>query len=144
MVKAIPDGFHTVTPYLSIDGGAAEAIEFYKRAFGAEERFRMPGPDGKLAHAEIQIGDSIIMLSDADAQNPASPSLLCLYVEDCDALHERALAAGARELRPLADQFYGDRSSMVADPYGHKWGLMTHKEDVSPEEMDRRMKAMGR
>jgi PhnB protein len=142
MVRAVPEGYHTVTPYLNVEGCAA-ALEFYKKAFGAEETVRMPGPGGKIMHAEMRIGDSMIMLSDATPEHPASSVLLCLYVEDCDALFHRAIAAGAKQLRPLEDQFYGDRSGMVADPFGQHWGIMTHKEDVSPEEMERRMRQMG-
>ena len=148
-VKPIPDGYHTVTPYLIIQG-AAGAIEFYKKAFGAKELMRIPGPGGKVGHAEIQIGDSRIMLADEHPEMGAkapgsfggSPVGLMLYVEDVDARFNRAVAAGAKVHRPLADQFYGDRSGTVTDPFGHQWTIGTHKEDVSPEELDRRMKAM--
>ena len=148
-VKPIPDGYHTVTPYLIIKGAAA-AIEFYKKVFGAKELFRMPGPGGKVGHAELQIGDSRIMLADEHpemgAKSPASfggsPVGLMLYVEDVDARFNRAVAAGATVKKPLADQFYGDRSGTVSDPFGHQWTIATHKEDLSPEEIDRRMKAM--
>jgi PhnB protein len=148
-VKAIPAGFHTLTPYLSIRG-AARAIDFYKRAFGATERFRMPGPDGKtVGHAEIVIGNSIIMLADEFPEfgntSPetlkGTPVLFALYVEDADASYKRAVEAGATVIRPIADQFYGDRAGTVQDPFGHKWTLMTHKEDVSPEELNRRLAA---
>ena len=140
-VKPIPDGFHTLTPYLSIRG-AAQAIDFYKRAFGATERFRMPGPDGKtVGHAEIVIGDSIVMLADEFPQfGNTSPQTLngtpvCfgLYVKDAD--------AGATVLKPIADQFYGDRAGTIQDPFGHKWTLMTHKEDLTPEELRARLAA---
>jgi PhnB protein len=148
-VKPIPDGYHTVTPYLIVQGAAA-AIEFYKKALGATELFRMPGPGGKVAHAEIQIGNSRIMLADehpemgAKAPGPSggSPVGLMLYVEDVDARFNRAVAAGAKVKKPLADQFYGDRSGSVTDPFGHQWTIATHKEDVSPAEIDRRMKEM--
>lgn len=146
--KPIPAGFHTLTPYLTVKDGA-EAIDFYKRAFGAKERLRMPGPDGKtVGHAEIIIGDSIVMLSSEMPGCNKSPETLggtpvslCLYVEDSDASFKRAVDAGAEVLRPIEDQFYGDRSGGVIDPFGHQWWLMTHKEDVSPEEMKRRLPA---
>jgi PhnB protein len=151
-VKPIPDGYSTVTPYLSIKG-ASDAIAFYKKAFGAEELFRMPMPDGRVGHAELQIGNSRIMLADemperpdAIAKSPRSlggvTATLCLYVPDVDALFQRALAAGAKANRPLADQFYGDRTGTVEDPFGHVWTLMMHVEDVSPEEMQRRAAAL--
>jgi PhnB protein len=148
-VKPIPEGYHTVTPYLIIKGVAA-ALEFYKKAFGATELFRMPGPGGAVMHAEIKIGDSMIMMGDENvamgARSPStlggSPVGICLYVPDVDALAKQALAAGATVVRPVQDQFYGDRSGTFTDPFGHQWTLATHKEDVSPEEMDRRMKAM--
>ncbi len=126
---------------------AAEAIEFYKKAFGAREKFRMPGPGGKIMHAEIMIGDSTIMMADetGDMKGPhslgGSPSSLMLYVEDADKIFRQALQAGAKELRPLKDQFYGDRSGALEDPFGHKWMVSTHIEDVSPEEMEKRMMA---
>ncbi len=146
-VKPIPDGYHTVTPYLIVQGAAA-AIEFYKKAFGATELFRMPAPGGKVGHAEILIGNSRIMLADEfpeiDAKSPASfggsPVGLLLYVQDVDALFQRAVSAGVKVKKPLADQFYGDRSATLTDPFGHQWTIATHKEDVSPEEMNRRMK----
>jgi PhnB protein len=146
-VKPIPDGFHTVTPYLAIKG-AAQAIEFYKRAFGAIERYRLPGPDGKtIGHAEIVIGNSIVMLSDEFPEqgnrSPLSlngtPVTLALYVEDVDAAFKRALDAGAKVRRQLENQFYGDRAGCVLDPFGYQWTLMTHIEDVSPEEMNKRL-----
>lgn len=147
-VKPIPDGFHSVTPYLAIKGAAA-AIEFYKQAFGAQERCRLPSPDGKgIGHAEILIGDSIVMLSDEFPEygklSPqtikGSPVTLTLYVEDVDAVYQQAVAAGATAVQPVADKFYGDRSGCLKDPFGYDWMVMTHKEDVSSEEMDRRLK----
>ena len=150
-VKPIPEGYHTVTPYLIIKD-AASAIEFYKRAFRATEMMRMTQPDGRVGHAEIKIGDSRIMLADEfpeiDARSPqslgGSPVGLLLYVEDVDALTSQAIAAGATVVRPVKDQFYGDRSGTLADPFGHQWTIATHKEDVSPEEMQKRAAAAGR
>jgi PhnB protein len=147
--KPIPDGYHTATPYLIVKD-ATGAIDFYKRAFGATESMRMPGPNGKIMHAEIKIGASPIMLADEfpemDAISPqtlgGSPSSLMLYVEDVDALSRQALAAGATVLRAVQNQFYGDRSGTVVDPFGHRWTLATHIEDVAPEEMRKRMEAM--
>ena len=148
-VKPIPDGYHTATPYLIIKG-AAEAIEFYKRAFNATELMRVPRPNGVLMHAEIKIGDSIIMLADEfpqmDALSPTtiggSPVGLMLYLANVDEVFARAIAAGAKELRPVQNQFYGDRSGTVTDPFGHKWTIATHVEDVSHEDIERRMAAM--
>lgn len=149
-VKPIPDGYHTVTPYLIIDG-AADAIEFYKKAFGAVEQMRMPGPNGKVMHAEIKIGDSPIMLADEfpemDIRGPKSlgrsPVSILLYVEDVDTLFAQAISAGAKEKKPLADQFYGDRTGSIEDPFGHQWTIATHKEDLTPEQIQQRMeKAM--
>ncbi len=148
-VKAIPKGYHTATPYLIIKS-AAEAIEFYKKAFGAKELVRMPGPGGTVMHAEIKIGDSPIMLAD---ENPdmgtrgpkvlgGTPVSMCLYVKDVDSLAAQAIAAGAIVQRPVTDQFYGDRSGTFADPFGHVWTIATHTEDVSPQEMHKRMQAM--
>ena len=147
-VKPIPDGYHTVTPYLVLKG-AARAIDFYKQAFGATELLRMPRPDGTLGHAEIKIGTSPIMLADEDpamgARSPesfgGSPVSILLYVEDADALFARAVRAGGKEVRPMADQFYGDRMGGVSDPFGYTWYIATHKEDVSEEEMRRRASA---
>jgi PhnB protein len=148
-VKPIPEGYHTATPYLIVVG-AAKAIEFYKQAFGATELMRFPGPGGTIMHAEIKIGDSPIMLADEmpemDARSPqsygGSPVGIMLYMPDVDAQFKQAVAAGAKVVRPLTDQFYGDRSATLIDPFGHKWTLATHKEDVSMQEMQRRMKAM--
>lgn len=145
--KPVPEGCRTVTPYLIIRD-AAKAIEFYKKAFGAVERFRMPMPDGKLAHAEIQIGDSVVMIADENpqwgVQSPqalnGSPVSIFLYVPDVDATFKQAIAAGATEVMPVADMFWGDRYGKVVDPFGHKWDLATHVEDVAPEEMEERMK----
>jgi PhnB protein len=153
-VKAIPDGYHAVTPYLSIKG-ASDAIAFYKKAFGAEELFRMPMPDGRVGHAELQIGDSRLMLADemperadAVAKSPrtlgGATSGINLYVADVDAVFKRAVDAGATVRRPLADQFYGDRSATVEDPFGHLWTLATHVEDVSPDELKRRIEALDK
>lgn len=147
--KPIPDGYHTVTPYLFVRG-AARAIDFYKQAFDAGELMRMPGPGGKVMHAELQIGDSMIMLADEFPEMGAlapeavggSPVMIALYVNDVDAAFNRAVAAGAKPLRAVADQFYGDRSGALVDPFGHKWNISTHIEDVTPEEMTRRMEAM--
>jgi len=147
-VKPIPDGYHTLTPYLTVRNAAA-ALDFYKRAFGADETFRVGSPDGKIGHAEIRIGNSAIMLSDEfpemGAQSPesigGSPVMLHLYVENVDALVDRAVKAGGKLERPVADQFYGDRGGMITDPFGHKWWIATHVEDVPPEELERRSKA---
>jgi PhnB protein len=148
-VKKIPDGYTAVTPYLTIKG-AAKAIEFYKQAFGAEEVMRMPTPDGKIAHAEIRIGGSVIMLHDESPEWKAfSPQTvgdtsvsIMLYVNDVDATFKRAIEAGATSTMEVADQFYGDRAGGLKDPFGHKWHIATHVEDVSPEEIDRRAKEM--
>jgi PhnB protein len=148
-VKPIPDGYHSVTPYLIIRG-AAQAMEFYSKAFGAKEQFKMPGPDGKIGHAEMRIGDSVIMLADENPnmghKSPAtlggSPISILLYVEDCDATFNQAVKAGGQVERPLANQFYGDRTGGVKDPFGFSWYIATHVEDVSPDEMERRAKEM--
>jgi PhnB protein len=141
--KAVPDGFHTVTPQLTLDD-AVQAIEWYKRALGAEEVSRAPGPDGKILHAELKIGDSRIMLNDAVMGNKGpkmvggSPASLWLYVEDCDALFNKAVSAGAQVRMPMGDQFWGDRCGSVADPHGYMWTIATHKEDLTREEMQQR------
>ena len=150
MVKPIPEDYPRVVPYLHIDGAGA-AIDFYTRVLGATERMRMPGdsPD-KVGHAELQIGDAVIMLADEapemDVRGPktvgGTPVTICVYVEDVDAVVERATASGARVLRPVEDQFYGDRSGSFEDPFGQQWNIMTHVEDVDPEEMQRRMAQM--
>ena len=147
-VSPIPEGYHSVTPYLVIKNAAA-AIEFYKKAFGAVELFRMPAPGGKIGHAEIKIGDSPVMLSDAypemGFQGPESlggtPVSLMIYVEDVDQVYPQAIAAGGKELRPLQDQFYGDRSGTLADPFGHVWTISTHVEDVPEDELAKRAAA---
>jgi PhnB protein len=147
-VKPVPEGYHTATPYLVVDG-ANEAIEFYRRAFGATERLRMPAPDGKIGHAEIQIGDSVVMLSDpfpemgspAPASAGANAFGVMLYVENVDALFKQAVDAGATVSMPLENQFWGDRYGKVRDPFGHQWHLASHVEDVSPEEMEKRAAA---
>jgi len=147
-VKPIPEGYGAVTPYLIVDG-AARAIEFYKEAFGAEETFRMEGPGGRVGHAEIKIGDSHVMLADEHPEMGArgprsfggSPISLLLYVEDVDATVSRAVEAGAKLTRPVANQFYGDRTGGLEDPFGHAWYVATHVEDVSEEEMKKRAAA---
>jgi PhnB protein len=144
-VKPIPEGYHSVTPYLIVNDASA-AIDFYKRAFGATEIMRMPGPDGKVGHAEIRIGDSFIMLADEFPTMGArsakslggSPVSIMIYVEDVDSVVKQALAAGAKEIRPLQNQFYGDRSGSYQDPFGLEWYLATHVEDIPPDEMERR------
>ena len=149
-VKSIPEGFHSATPSLTVRG-ADKALDFYKRAFGAVERMRMPGPGGKIVHAEIKIGDSIIFLSDEFAEMKGasrSPQTLggasggvCLYVADADAVFQQAVRAGAKPLMPLADMFWGDRFGSVTDPFGHIWAIATHKEDLTPEEIRKRQEA---
>ena len=147
-VKPIPEGYHSVTPYLIIKG-AADAIEFYKKAFGATELFRFPAPDGKIGHAEIKIGDSPIMLADEFAEmgykGPqalgGSPVSLMIYLADVDTVFNRAVEAGASVKEAVQDKFYGDRTGTLTDPFGHVWHVSTHKEDVSMEEMEERAKA---
>lgn len=147
-VKAQPQGYHTLTPYMTVRDCIA-AIEFYQRAFGAEKVMQLDMPDGKIAHAEIRIGDSILMLSEENKEwgnkSPVtlggSPMFLMIYVPDVDAAFNKAIVAGATEVRPVQDQFYGDRSGTLKDPYGHQWTLSTHIEDVSEEEAQRRMEA---
>jgi PhnB protein len=149
--KQIPEGYHTATPYLIIKD-AAQAIEFYKKAFGATEVMRFAQPDGKIGHAEIKIGDSHIMLADEfpemGARSPqtlgGSPVSILLYVKDVDAQAKLAVAAGAKVVRPVKDQFYGDRSGSFEDPFGHQWHIATHVEDVAPDEMHKRAAAAGR
>jgi len=144
-VKPIPEGYHTVTPYLCVKG-ASDALEFYKKAFGATEVMRFPQPDGRIGHADIRIGDSHVMLADESPEigfrGPkalgGSPIHLAVYVENVDAFVERAVKAGAKITRPVQDQFYGDRSGSVEDPFGHTWHVATHVEDVPPDEMKRR------
>jgi PhnB protein len=139
MAKAVPQGYTTVTPFLSING-CAEAMEFYKKAFGAEELNRAPMPDGRVMHAEMQIGNSRIMFSDP-MMGPPTQTGLHLYVEDCDALFDRAVKAGCKVEMPIGDQFWGDRYGVLSDRWGNKWSIATHKEDVAPDEMRRRMEA---
>ncbi|HKG46260.1 MAG TPA: VOC family protein [Pyrinomonadaceae bacterium] len=145
-VKPIPEGYHSLTPYLVING-AAEAMEYYKKAFGAVELFRMDH-GGKIGHAEMKIGDSPFMLGDENEQykGPKSiggtPVSLMIYVDDVDTIYAQALEAGGTELKPLQDQFYGDRSGTLRDPFGHIWMVATHKEDVTPEEIERRLASM--
>ena len=150
MAKPIPEDYPRVTPYLFVDGAGA-AIDFYCSVLGARERMRMPGPGGRVFHAELELGDSMIMLGD---QNPeggvlgphaigGTPVMVHVYVEDADGVFERAIAAGAKALRPVEDQFYGDRSGRFEDPFGHRWDVATHVEDVEPDEMEKRVAAIG-
>ena len=147
-VKPIPDGYHNITPYLVIRGASA-AIDYYKKALGATEIMRMPQPDGRVGHAELKFGDAVVMLADEFPEmNIVGPATLgnttvglLLYVEDADATFDKAVSLGAKVTKPMADQIYGDRSGTLEDPFGHKWTIATHQEDVSPEEMRRRMAA---
>jgi PhnB protein len=147
-VKPVPEGFHTLTPYLAVEN-AADAIEYYKKAFGAEEKFRMDAPGGKIGHAELQIGDSLIMLSDPFPQSStktpselgATTGSVFMYVEDVDAVVKQAIDAGATVTMEVADQFWGDRFGTIEDPFGHIWSVATHVEDVPPEEIAERAKA---
>jgi len=146
-VKAIPQGYHSVTPYIIVKG-AAKALDFYARAFGAKEKLRLPMGD-IIGHAEIVIGDSHVMLADVmDDQHKdprklgGTPVSLMIYTSDADAMFKRAIAAGAKQLKPVEDQFYGDRTGVLEDPFGHVWSIATHVEDVSDEEIRRRMAAM--
>jgi PhnB protein len=146
--KPIPEGYHAITPYLCVKG-ASHAIDFYKKAFGAKEVMRVPGPEGSIGHAELQIGDSRVMLADEfphmNVRSPHSiggtPVALHLYVEQADRVFDQAVAAGAKVVRPVADQFYGDRTGTVEDPFGHVWHVATHKEDVPMEELKKRAAA---
>ena len=150
-VKPVPDGYHTVTPYMIVKN-AAQAIEWYKKALGAQELHRMPGPGGKIMHAEIRIGNSPIMLADEMLENQfkspetlgGSPINFFLYVEDCDALYKQAVDNGAQDGVPPSDQFWGDRWGRFTDPYGHLWSVASHVEDLTPEEMERRRVAAGK
>jgi PhnB protein len=145
MVNPIPEGYPRVTPYLIVDG-ASDAIDFYTSVLGATERMRMDAPGGRIGHAELEIGDSVVMLADENPEMNArgpkafggSPVSLMVYVEDVDGVFERALEAGAKELRPVENQFYGDRLGAFEDPFGHEWNVASHVEDVPPEEMEKR------
>jgi len=147
--KPIPDGYQSVIPYLIVSG-AGKALDYYQKAFGAKERMRLPMPDGRIGHAEIEIGDCVVMLADEFPQMGAkspqtiggTPVGICIYVADVDTIFKQAIAAGGKEEKPLQNQFYGDRSGTLIDPFGHKWTIATHIEDVSPEEISRRMAAM--
>jgi len=149
-VKPIPDGYPQITPYLAV-AGAGDAIDFYTKVFGARERMRMPGPDGTIGHAELEIGNSLIMLADEfpdmGHRGPktvgGTPVTINIYVEDVDDVFERAVEAGAKELRPVENQFYGDRTGQLEDPFGHKWSIGTHVEDVPADEMEKRAAAMS-
>ena len=150
-VKPIPDGYPQVTPYLFVDDAQA-AIDFYSSVLGATERMRMPGPDGRIGHAELQLGESLLMLADEfpemGGRSPktvgGSPVVVSVYVEDVDAVFERAVQAGAKVVRPVETQFYGDRAGQFEDPFGHQWSVASHVEDVPPDEMERRVaQAMG-
>jgi PhnB protein len=141
-VKAIPDGYHAVTPSLVVKG-AAKFIDFLKEAFGAEEAFRMPAPTGEIMHAEVRIGDSVVMLNDAMRQSPTTSSLF-LYVTDVDRFYQRALKAGATSLTEPANMFWGDRMAQVNDMFGNQWSIATHVEDVPPQEMEKRAAAAMR
>jgi len=148
MTKPIPEGYPRLTPYLIVDGASA-AIDFYGSVLGASERMRMPMPNGRIGHAELELGDSLLMLADEnpdmDIRGPASLGgttvSMHLYVENADAVFARALEAGAKALRPVEDRFYGDRSGQFEDPFGHRWDVSTHVEDVPPEEMSKRAEA---
>ena len=149
-VRPTPKGYHAVTPYLSVKG-AASAIAFYKKAFGAKEIMRIPGPGGTIGHSEIQIGDSRIMLADEypemNFRSPqafgGTPVAISLYVQDVDRVVKKAIAGGAKVLRPVTDQFYGDRSGSLEDPFGHVWHVATHKEDIPMKELKKRAAAMA-
>jgi PhnB protein len=149
-VKPIPDGYSPVVPYLIVKG-AAKALDFYAKAFGAVERFRMPMPGGRIGHCEFTIGGSIIMMADESPEMGAMapqpgvrpPAFLMIYVEDADAVFAKAIAGGAKEVRPMATQFYGDRSGSVTDPFGHLWTIATHVEDVTPAEIEKRLAKMS-
>ena len=146
-VKPIPDGFHSVTPYFVVKGAAA-AIDFYKKAFGAKELFRMPGPEGRIMHAELTIGDSRIMIADESPKSDSGQALtatansIFLYVDDVDATFKQAVKAGGKENMPLQDMFWGDRYGKLTDPFGQRWGLATHKEDLTPQEIEERATAV--
>jgi PhnB protein len=146
--QPVPEGYHTLTPYLAVED-AAEAIDYYKRAFGAKERLRMDAPGGKIGHAELEIGDSLVMLSDPFPQSSTKPpnelggtsASVFMYVEDVDSVVQDAIDAGATVTMPVEDMFWGDRFGTVQDPFGHQWSIATHIEDVPPDEMAERAKA---
>jgi PhnB protein len=150
MAKPIPEGYHCVTPYLILDN-ASKGIEFYKKAFGATELVRMPRPDGKIGHSELKIGDSVVMMADEVPERGTRSARtlggsavgILLYVENVDAVTDSAVAAGAKLVQPVKDQFYGDRMGTIEDPFGFQWYVATHVEDVSPEEMHKRAAAAG-
>jgi PhnB protein len=142
-VKPIPERYHSVTPYLVVQG-VPQLLDFMKRTFNSTELERVPRPDGTISHAEVRIGDSVVMMGEANAQSKPMPTMLYVYVEDVDAVYERALKAGAKSVRELKDEFYGDRAGGVEDPMGNQWWIATHKEDVSSEELRRRMEAQNR
>jgi PhnB protein len=141
-VKPMPAGFHTVTPYLTVHN-AANLMEFLKKAFGATERYKLAGPKGGVMHAEMQVGDSIVMIGEAQKETDVRRTMLYVYMPDCDASYKKAVAAGAKSLREPSTMFYGDRSGSVQDPTGNEWWIATHVEDVAPDEMERRMKAQS-
>ena len=141
-VQAVPPQYGSLTPYLVLPR-CEEAIAFYQKVFNATELMRMPLPDGGIGHAELKIGDSILMLASGNDQWPQTSALTCLYVDDCDAVFHRAIAAGAQELEPLSDKFYGDRAGSIKDPFGQRWSIMTHQEDLTPQEMEARMAKMS-
>ena len=142
-VKSIPDGYHTITPYLTVQG-VPKLIDFLNQAFAAQEIERVPGPDGTIGHAEVRIGDSVVMMGEARGEWQPMPGAIYLYVNDADAVYQRALQAGAVSMMEPADQFYGDRSAGVKDPSGNLWWIATHKEDVPPEELKKRAEAVMR
>jgi PhnB protein len=141
MVKPVPEGYHNVTPYLVVSD-AAKLLDFVQKAFGAKEKMRMPGPDGRIAHAEVTIGDSVIMMGSPAQPDQLMPAMIYLYVDDTDATYKRAVAAGAASIEEPNDAFYGDRRAAVKDATGNQWFIATAQEAVSPEEMRRRMAAM--
>jgi len=141
-VKPVPERYHSVTPYLVVQG-VPKLLEFMKQTFNSTELERVPRPDGTISHAEVRIGDSVVMMGEANAQAKPMPTMLYVYVEDVDAVYKRALRAGAKSVRELKDEFYGDRAGGVEDPVGNQWWIATHKEDVSPEELLRRMEAQN-
>lgn len=142
-VKPVPDGYHTVTPYLVVKG-AAQLVDFLTRAFGATETHIMKGPDGEIRHGDLVVGDSHIMLGEASGQWPSQPTSLYVYLPDCDAAYQQALAAGGTPVQEPSTQFYGDRHGAVKDPTGNTWWVATHVEDVSPEELQKRSAAVAR